>query len=281
MKIIRSPREMNLLCRALKDKRKTIGFVPTMGALHSGHLGLIRSARRVNDIVVVSIFVNPAQFAPKADFKRYPRKPKEDYLFCRKAGVDIIFAPRVEAIYPAGYKTYVYVEGLSGKLCGESRPGHFRGVATVVTKLFNIVSPDRAYFGQKDAQQAIIIKKMARDLNMPLSIKMVPTARYSDGLALSSRNIYLSPGERIDAAALFQALSLAKGLVKMGLVDTPRIISRMSELISKKKNARIEYISIVDQEGLGPIKKITNGSLIALAVWIGKTRLIDNIIIKL
>ncbi len=281
MKIVRSPGKMRLLCQGFKGKHKTIGFVPTMGALHRGHLKLISKARRENDIVAVSIFVNPAQFSPKEDFKRYPRKIKEDSALCRRGGVDIIFIPQAQSIYPAGYKTYVCVEGISDKLCGRFRKGHFMGVATIVAKLFNIVNPDVAYFGQKDAQQAVIIKKMVEDLNMPLTVRIVPTQRQSDGLALSSRNAYLKPGERRDARVLFQALSFARDLVKKGLRDTAEIISRMRKLILKRKNARIEYISIVDEKELLPVKRVADGCLIALAVRIGKTRLIDNIIIRI
>ena len=214
MKIIRGIIPMQKLCGRLKAEGRKIGFVPTMGALHEGHLALIRKARKENDTLVVSIFVNPAQFGPKEDFKRYPRSLTRDSLLCKKCGVDIIFSPAVSSIYPKGYRTYVRVEGLSEVLCGAFRKGHFRGVATVVAKLFNIVQPDRAYFGQKDAQQCVIIKKMCRDLNMPLDIKVLPTVRGPGGLALSSRNAYLSPEERKDALVLFQALSKAKELIK-------------------------------------------------------------------
>jgi pantoate--beta-alanine ligase len=281
MKIVSSPKRMHLVSRGLKDRHQTIGFVATMGALHLGHSRLIRRARQGNDIVVVSIFVNPKQFAPKEDFRCYPRTLKQDYLLCKKEGVDIIFVPTPELIYPFGYKTYVCVEGLSDTLCGEFRKGHFRGVATVVTKLFNIVSPDIAYFGQKDAQQAIIIKKMARDLNMPVIVKIVPTERNSAGLALSSRNAYLSNDECKDALILFQALSLAKDLVRKGSRDAAGIIRKMRQFILKKKSAKIEYISVVDQAQLLSVKRIIDGCLVVLAVRIGKTRLIDNIIVRL
>jgi len=248
--------------------------------LHQGHLSLIRQARKENDFTVVSIFVNPAQFGPKEDFKKYPRILKKDALLCKKSGVDIIFYPEVKAMYPDNYKTYVSVEDLSSCLCGKSRPGHFRGVATIVSKLFNIIQPDTAYFGQKDAQQAGIIKKMVCDLNMPVKIKVMPTIREKDGLALSSRNVYLNKNERQDALVLFKALNLASSLIKNGLRDTNRIMYRVSETIKKKRTAKIDYISIVSLEDLKPIKKISESCLIALAVWIGKTRLIDNVIIE-
>ncbi|MBM3255446.1 MAG: pantoate--beta-alanine ligase [Candidatus Omnitrophica bacterium] len=281
MKIISSLKRMQLLSRALRARHKRIGFVATMGALHQGHLRLLRMARRENDVVVASIFVNPIQFGPSEDFKRYPRDLKRDSFLCRKEGVDIIFKPLVRAIYPDGYKTYVYVEGLSEELCGKFRKEHFRGITTIVAKLLNIVSPDIAYFGRKDAQQAIIIKKMVKDLNMPFTIKVIPTLRGPGGLALSSRNIYLSKKEQSDALVLSQSLSVAKSLVKKGLKDTSRIINKMRQLIKKKRSARIEYIAIVDPKELHPLKRVIEGALISLAVRIGKTRLIDNITIKL
>jgi pantoate--beta-alanine ligase len=280
MKIIRSPRQMQAVIKRLRAGKKTIGFVPTMGALHKGHSRLIRCSRRDNDITVVSIFVNPAQFGPQKDFKRYPRPLSKDISFCKKAGVDFIFYPSVAGMYAAGCKTYVYVEELSNLLCGKSRPGHFRGVATVVAKLFNIVGPDNAYFGQKDAQQVVIIKRMAVDLNIPVKIRVVPTIRERGGLALSSRNLYLSSEERKDALVLYASLKLAKKLVSSGVRNAAGIISAMKRLISSKKSARIDYIAVVDPDNLKPVKRISNGSLTAVAVWIGKTRLIDNICLK-
>lgn len=280
MRIIRRPAEMQAVSRKYRNKAKSIGFVPTMGALHEGHLSLIRHARKENDITVVSIFVNPAQFGPKEDFKRYPRPINKDIFLCKKEGVDIIFHPDVKMMYPGDFKTYVTVEGLSGVLCGKSRPGHFRGMATVVIKLFNIVSPDAAYFGQKDAQQTVIIKKMACDLNIPIKIKVIPTLRQKDGLALSSRNLYLSKGERADAFVLYDSLNSAKELIDSGIRDTDKIIKNMRRLICEKNTAKIDYLSIVDLDTLEPVKKITGNTLIALAVWIGKTRLIDNIIVR-
>lgn len=283
MRVIQSPKEINGILKKLKLQGKTVGFVPTMGALHQGHLSLMQKARKDNLIVVVSIFVNPAQFLPNEDFQRYPRPKTQDLRLCRDAGVDFVFYPLSEQLYPVGFSTYVYVEGLSQVLCGKSRPGHFRGVTTVVAKLFNIIDPDTAYFGQKDAQQAIIIKKMAADLNMPLVIKIMPTIREKDGLALSSRNIYLNEEERKDALVLFDALSLARKMIEAGEDDALAVIRMMKGLIQKKKTAKIDYVAIVDLGTLSPVKKITlkksSGYLISLAAWIGKTRLIDNIII--
>jgi pantoate--beta-alanine ligase len=280
MRLIRSIKGMSLASCKIKERGKSIGFVPTMGALHKGHLSLIRRARKDNDFVVVSIFVNPTQFSPQEDFKRYPRPIKKDIAICRKAGVDFVFYPEAGDMYPAGFKTYAAVEDLSSVLCGRSRTGHFRGVTTVVAKLFNIVQPNRAYFGQKDAQQAAIIKRMTEDLNFPIQIKVMPTFREKDGLAMSSRNIYLNQREKKDALVLIQALKLAKALVRRGIKDTKRIISRMRQVIAGKKNIRIDYISIVDLNELKPVKRICGSVLVALAVFIGKTRLIDNAIIK-
>lgn len=279
MKIIAKFLILQKEIKKAKKQGKTIGFVPTMGALHQGHLSLIRKARRENDLVIVSIFVNPTQFGPKEDYAKYPRNLRLDAQLCGKEKTDIIFYPGVKEMYPCGYNTYVTVERLSDTLCGKYRPGHFKGVATVVTKLLNIVNPDAAYFGQKDAQQAVIIKKLVGDLNMPVKIKIMPTLRERDGLALSSRNVYLSPAERKDALVLFQALKLAKDLIKGGQRDAAKVIAKMRNLIEKKKTAKIDYVSIVGLDNLEFLKKITGSCLITEAVWIGRTRLIDNIII--
>lgn len=280
MRIIRNIKEMSLVSRLSRIKGESIGFVPTMGALHEGHLSLIRCARRENDTVVVSIFVNPTQFGPREDFRKYPRTLKCDIGLSKREDADIIFYPAAKDMYPDNYKTFVIVEDLSDCLCGKSRPGHFRGVATVVLKLFNIVQPDIAYFGRKDAQQAIIIKKMIQDLNLPVKIKVMPTVREKDGLALSSRNVYLRKQERKEALVLSQSLHLAKDLIKEGLRDADKIISRMRQLIQRKKTARIDYISIVDTENLKAVRKVADNCLIALAVRIGRTRLIDNITVN-
>lgn len=280
MRIIRSIKQMQQVSRQIRQKDQSIGFVPTMGALHEGHLSLIRRARKDNDIVAVSIFVNPTQFGAGEDFKKYPRVLKQDAALCKKEGVDLIFSPSTEAMYTQDHKTHVYVEHLSGRLCGKFRPGHFRGVATVVTKLFNIVQPNTAYFGQKDAQQAVIIKKMVKDLNMPLEIKVLPTVREESGLAMSSRNKYLSAQEKKDAVVLYQALRLADRLIKQGNRNYLGIIKQMRRLIAGKKNISVQYISIVNLEDLLPVKRIKGKILIALAAHIGKTRLIDNIIVN-
>ncbi len=279
MRIIRSVKQMQQLMLKAKMAGKTVGFVPTMGALHEGHLSLIRQAHKENDLTVVSIFVNPAQFGPNEDFKKYPRVFKQDAKLSQKSGADIIFYPKSHEIYPDGYKTYVSVNDLSDCLCGATRPNHFRGVATIVNKLFNIIMPTVAYFGQKDVQQSIIISKLTKDLNSLVKIKVMPTVREKDGLAMSSRNIYLNKQERQDALVLSKSLKLARALINGGLKDANRIILRMKELIKKVHNAKIDYVCIMDREDLRPVTKITDSVLIALAVRIGKTRLIDNMII--
>lgn len=267
--------------KSYRFKQKSIGFVPTMGALHDGHLRLIRQARKDNRIVIVSIFVNPAQFGPREDFKKYPGNLTKDALFCKKEGVDAIFCPDAGKMYPKNYKTFVTVQGLSDILCGKSRPGHFKGVATVVLKLFNIVQPDYAYFGQKDAQQAAVIKTLVRDLNIPVKIKVVPTVRANDTVALSSRNQYLSAQERIEAQVIPRALNIARVLIQNHIKDPNKVISAMRKIILKAEGAKIDYISIVDKQNFKRLKKISNGCVIVLAVWINKTRLIDNMIVNL
>ena len=278
MQVTGDPQKLSLALKKLSKKK--IGFVPTMGALHDGHLSLIKQAAKDNQIVVVSIFINPQQFGPGEDLKRYPRPLKKDLKLCRKQGVDFIFLPDNETMYPQGYSTFVEVGRLSQLLCAAKRPGHFRGVATVVAKLLNIVRPDNLYLGQKDAQQAVIISRMVKDLNFPVKVNVLPIMRLKDGLALSSRNAYLSKNERASAIVLFKALRLAETLVSNGQRNTNKIIFRMKQLIEKNKKAKIDYISIVDQEQLTELKKVKIGSLIALAVKIGKTRLIDNTVIN-
>ncbi|MFA5276291.1 MAG: pantoate--beta-alanine ligase [Candidatus Omnitrophota bacterium] len=280
MKIIRSINLMSKSAIIQKARNKSVGFVPTMGALHEGHLSLIRQARRDNDIVVVSIFVNPAQFGPEEDLKKYPRPINKDIVLCRKERVDFLFYPQASLIYPAGFRTYVTVGGLSSALCGKSRPLHFRGVATIVLKLFNIVRPDIAYFGKKDFQQLTVIKRMASDLNIPVKIKAMPIIREKSGLALSSRNNYLNRQEKKSALILTRALHLADILIKGGLRDSKRLLTRIKMLIGKEKRAKLDYAAIVSKENLEPVKKISVNSIIALAVWVGKTRLIDNMEIR-
>lgn len=280
MRIIRSPKQMSLISHKLKAKGLRIGFVPTMGALHRGHLSLIRKAIKENDRVVVSIFVNPIQFGPQEDFRRYPRDLKKDALLCRKEKVDFILYPNTNQMYPQGFKTNINVRELGDVLCGAFKPGHFQGVATVVAKLFNIVAPDTAYFGQKDAQQAIIIQRMVKDLNIPVKIRVSSTVREKDGLAMSSRNQYLNQSEREAAVVLYKALSKAKTLAKQGIRESESIIEEIKPAIIKKKPTRIDYISITDPDNLKPVARIKDKALLALAVWFGRTRLIDNTILK-
>ena len=279
MRIIRQPERLNRIIKSLRRSSRSIGLVPTMGALHSGHLSLIKQARQDNDVVVVSIFVNPAQFGPKEDLNKYPRTLKNDLALCRKAGVELVFLPDSKGMYPEGFATFVNLEKLGSVLCGATRLGHFRGVTTVVVKLLNIAAPDTLYLGQKDAQQAVIIKKMVSDLNFPVKVKVLPTIRENSGLAVSSRNLYLNASQKLDALVLFKALCLAKFLIDHGQRDAGRIINRIKELIGKKKQAKIDYVAIVDLKELKPIKKINQDCLICLAVKIGKTRLIDNFLV--
>lgn len=264
----------------IKKAHKTICFVPTMGFLHEGHLSIIKKAHKDADYVIVSIFVNPIQFGPGEDLNKYPRDLRRDFGLCRKEGVDIIFVPDAGSLYPAGYRTYVNVEYLSDVMCGAFRPGHFRGVLTIVTKLFNIIRPDIMYLGQKDAQQAVLIKKMVRDLNMPVKIKIMPIVREKDGLAMSSRNIYLHKEERQEALCLYKSLKLAKDLFREGESDSKIIIRKMCELIARESTAKIDYVSIVDPDSLEGLDRISKEALVALAVRIGQTRLIDNTILK-
>lgn len=280
LKLFRSPTKMQKFCLELRERGKRIGFVPTMGYFHEGHLSLMRKARLENDIVVVSIFVNPIQFGPREDFERYPRDFRRDCKLAEQVGVDVIFYPSINAIYPQGYATFVEVERLTDVLCGRSRPGHFRGVTTICTKLFNIVLPHTAYFGQKDAQQAIIIKRMVKDLNMPLKIKILPIIREKDGLAMSSRNVYLNEEERKQALVLNKSLTYAKKMFKQGIKDAKKIKDKVRKMIAEKPLACIDYVEIVDLEELKPVKEIKKPSLLALACWFGKARLIDNIILK-
>ncbi len=278
MKIIRSVRAMGKEIKRLKKNGKIIGLVPTMGYLHKGHISLLNRGRKENDILIMSIFVNPIQFGPEEDIKRYPRDIQRDKAIAVREKVDIIFYPRARDMYPSEFRTYVDVERVTEGLCGGRRPGHFRGVATVVAKLFNIVMPDRAYFGQKDAQQAIVIRKMVKDLNMPVKIKTMPIVREKDGMAISSRNKYLDNKERRAGLVLSQSLKEAKDLVKRGIKDVSIIKRKVTELIRTEKPACIDYVEIVDKEKLERLKYIKKGhTLIALAVYINKTRLIDNI----
>ena len=257
----------------------SVGFVPTMGYLHEGHLSLVRQARAENSTVVASIFVNPTQFGPAEDFRTYPRDFARDLALLGKEKTDIVFAPSEQEMYPATFSTWVDVERITERLEGACRPGHFRGVATVVAKLFNIVAATKAYFGQKDAQQALVIKRMVADLNMNTEIVVVPTVRESDGLAMSSRNTYLKPEERQAATVLFKVLSLAKALCQDGEKDAEKIRQQMASLIQKEPLAQIDYVSIADAETLEELKIIDRQALALLAVRMGKTRLIDNMLL--
>lgn len=279
MKVVKNIGFLQNEVAKLKKNGKTIGFVPTMGYLHEGHLSLIRRARKDCRVVVVSIFVNPMQFGPREDFKRYPRDMNNDVSLCRMY-TDILFLPNAKTMYSDDFLTTVEVSRIGDIFCGASRPAHFKGVTTVVNKLFNIVLPDVAYFGQKDVQQAIIIKQMVKDLNMPVKIKVLPIVREHDGLAMSSRNSYLNNREREEAIALYRALILAKQLVSKGTINCHVVISKIRSLIKKVKTARIDYIGIVNPKTLLPLKTITKEALVLLAVFIGKTRLIDNTIIR-
>jgi pantoate--beta-alanine ligase len=267
--------------KALRTKSLgSVGFVPTMGYLHQGHLALVKQSRAENSVVIASIFVNPTQFGPTEDFKSYPRDTERDLAMLRKERTDIVFMPSAEEMYPEGFNSWVEVEKVTDRLEGSYRPEHFKGVATVVTKLFNIVEPTCAYFGQKDAQQALVIKKMAADLNMNLEVIVTPTVRESDGLAMSSRNVYLNTQERQAAAVLFKALTLAQNLWEKGDRNAERIRQEMTSLISKEPLAKIEYVSIADAQTLEELSEIDRPALASLAVRIGKTRLIDNMVLE-
>ncbi|HPB59323.1 MAG TPA: pantoate--beta-alanine ligase [Candidatus Saccharicenans sp.] len=277
MEVISKVAELQERIKRWKQAGLTIGFVPTMGYLHEGHLSLVREAKKRNDRAAVSIFVNPKQFGPAEDYNVYPRDFNRDAALLEKEGVDLIFYPAVEEMYPAGYKTYVEVEDLENRLCGRSRPGHFRGVCTVVLKLFNLIQPDEAYFGWKDAQQVIILKKMVEDLNLPVKIRPMPLIREKDGLALSSRNIYLNPQERQASVVLYRSLELAEEIIKNGERQAARIRQQMVNLISAEPLARIDYVEIVDPQTLEPLVTIDGDALVAVAVYFGRTRLIDNL----
>jgi pantoate--beta-alanine ligase len=277
MQIVRSPKAMQKICGGLKSKGKIIGFVPTMGYLHKGHLKLIKVAQKEADVVVVSIFVNPTQFGPREDFNTYPRDFKRDTLLLREIGCDFLFAPTRRNMYSNKYLTYVNVETLTQHLEGAVRPGHFKGVTTIVAKLFNIVQPDIAIFGQKDAQQAVVLKKMVDDLNYGIKMIIAGTVREKDGLASSSRNTCLSKEERKQAKVLYQALRTAKEMIKKGERNANKIVSKMKALINKQPLANIDYIAITDANNLELLNKLKGEILISLAVRFGKTRLIDNI----
>lgn len=281
MEVIRGISRMREFVQEQKLSGKRIGLVPTMGYLHAGHLSLVREALKSCDVVVMSIFVNPLQFGVGEDFGDYPRDLTRDSELAEQAGVAAIFAPAVSEMYPSGgYYSYVDVEKITEGLCGRSRPGHFRGVTTVVTKLFNIVQPDVAVFGQKDAQQAVVIQRMVRDLNLPLQIVVAPIIREADGLALSSRNVYLNPAEREAALVLYRSLNQAEQLVTAGERNAKVLQETIEKQIKEEPLARIDYIEVVRAEDLQPSEVLQGRTLIALAVFFGKTRLIDNRIVE-
>ena len=279
MKLIRDMKEMQKLAQSTHRQGRRIGFVPTMGALHQGHLSLMEHLRNKCDLLVVSIYVNPTQFAPGEDLEKYPRNLQEDSAKCEDAGVDVVFAPPDRQMYPPGFSTYVNVEKLTEVLCGASRPSHFRGVTTVVAKLFNIVQPDVAVFGQKDYQQTIVIKRMVADLNWETEILVAPTMREADGLAMSSRNRYLSSEERDSALMLFQALTRAYQMIKDGERSAEKLKQAMHQIIASGHQNRIDYISVVNGESLQEVKNMKGDTLLAVAVYVGQTRLIDNLLI--
>jgi pantoate--beta-alanine ligase len=279
MRVCNTVEDMRAACRAAKFGGKRLGFVPTMGALHEGHLSLVRAAKVSCEAVAASIFVNPLQFGPREDLGKYPRGFDRDCVLLKKEGVDLLFAPSVEEMYPAGAVTWVEVEGLSDKLDGRSRPGHFRGVTTVVAKLFHIVEPDAAFFGQKDAAQVAIIRRMVRDLNFPVEIVACPIVREPDGLAMSSRNAYLTAKERKSALCLCKGLEAARKAFAKGERTTVKLVDAISSVIAAEDSAAVDYIELRDGLTLEPVSRADQNTLAAVAVRIGKTRLIDNSIL--
>lgn len=281
MRVIRSVKSLQRLIQKAKARSQRIGFVPTMGALHDGHASLMRRCRQDNPLAVVSIFVNPKQFGPKEDFRKYPRMEEADRILAKKAGVDILFCPSENEMYPDDHLTYIDVEKITKPLCGRSRPGHFRGVATVVGKLLNMVMPDVLYLGQKDAQQALIIKRMIHDLNFPVQVKVCPIVRDADGLALSSRNRYLTEKQRREAVILYQSLREAKKRILEGERRAVKITGMIRSRVTRNISGRIDYVECVDAETLESLTRAGGKVMIALAVHFGKTRLIDNMIVNL
>lgn len=279
MKIFTTVEDMRAYVKACRNKDHAIGFVPTMGAFHKGHISLMQAARKENDVVIVSIFVNPLQFCSGEDYDRYPRQTDLDRRICEAEGVDAVFNPTVAEIYPKGFDSHVDQGELPSKLCGPFRPGHFRGVTTVVSKLFNIILPDAAYFGQKDYQQTQIIRRLVQDLNFDIKVRMMPIVREDDGLAMSSRNVYLGPKQRREATCIYRSLLRAKELIAKGENDAGKVIQEMRREIRKTKGARVDYLAITNAETLESIREIKGKVLIAVAVRIGKTRLIDNILL--
>ena len=281
MVITGSIKKIRAISRRRAKPGKIIGFVPTMGALHEGHLSLIKRARKECDFLIASIFINPTQFGAGEDYKHYPGNPAKDKKQLKKEGVDLLFLPNTNTMYPpGGASVYAYENNLSRVLCGKSRPGHFKGVCTILVKLFNIIKPDIAYFGQKDYQQALIVKKLVKDFNFPIRIRVLPVIREQDNLAMSSRNDYLKGQARKDSLCLYGALSFAVKLIKAGERNPKKIINQMKQLVKSRKLAKIDYIEIVDAESLKKIKRLKGRVLIALAVYIKRVRLIDNVILN-
>lgn len=279
MEVAQTIESVRKLVAEARKRSDRIGLVPTMGALHAGHVSLVNAAAEDCGFVVVSIFVNPTQFGPGEDLENYPRPFEADLEICRREDVDVVFAPAPDQMYPAENLAWVTVERLTAPLCGRGRPTHFRGVTTVCTKLFNIVGPDLAYFGQKDAQQAIVIKRMVADLNMPLEIVICPTIREPSGLAVSSRNQYLSARQKVDAANIYKSLRTCRQMIEAGVTDARRIVGEMEGALNKIPEAQIEYVNIVDVETLEDVEKIGAKVLVAVAVSVGPARLIDNILV--
>lgn len=279
MEILRTVDSVRQWVKAQREAGRAIHFVPTMGYFHEGHLSLMRRAQHDNGAVIVSIFVNPLQFGAGEDYNRYPRDFERDRQMAQSVGVEAIFYPDVAEMYPAGYQTEVRVKELSKPLCGKSRPGHFEGVATVVLKLFNIVTPDRAYFGMKDYQQLRVIQQLVRDMNLPIEIVPCPIVREPDGLAMSSRNVYLTPEERTAATVLYRSLQWAQAQVESGERDASALREGVFQRIAAEPLARIDYVEVVDAETLQPVERVDRPTLIALAVFFGKARLIDNCIV--
>jgi pantoate--beta-alanine ligase len=279
MLIIKSPEQMQHHVREIRRAGKRLGFVPTMGALHDGHISLVRTARTQADVVATSVFVNPLQFGPNEDFSKYPRTFDHDRALLEAEKVNVLFAPPVEAMYPAGAVTEVEVKGITDRLDGRSRPGHFKGVTTVVAKLFNIAQPDLAFFGQKDAAQVAIIKQMVRDLNFDVRIIVCPIVRESDGLAMSSRNAYLDPTQRKQALVLYRALMRIHFLADQGVKSAAELIDAGKSVLAEEPGARLDYFEIVNADSLEPLQDVSSGALVAVAGYFGNTRLIDNVLL--
>lgn len=279
MTVVRTARRMAALSARLRHQDKQLGVVPTMGALHEGHLSLIRAAAKANDVVIVTIFVNPLQFGPREDFRRYPRKLARDIRLARQAGADIVFAPSVQEVYPAGFGTTIDVGPIGERWEGRSRPGHFRGVATVVAALFHLTNPTHAYFGQKDYQQTLVVRRLVADLHLDVRLHVLPTVRERDGLAMSSRNQYLSAQQRRQSTALSHALRHTRDQIRRGERRAAVIRSRVRRLIRAAQGARIDYLALVDAKTLKPVHRLRGRVVLLVAVWIGRTRLIDNLLV--